>query len=173
MPIFVLPTKEIAHGKDPDFHTPPPAEATTVEASRRGSTRLRRFPCIVAACFDRLALRQRARMLGRCSLRSARSRWPWSAEAPSRSTRSSPDCPKVPVSLEDAALATSRQVQEIVRYIEQSNPQLFNNLLGLLARDTTTIAALGASIAALTMHTLANRREPRPGRHPKPQVSAD
>jgi hypothetical protein len=34
------------------------------------------------------------------------------------------------VSLEDAALATSRQVQEIVRYIEQSNPQLFNNLLG-------------------------------------------
>ena len=80
--------------------------------------------------------------------------------------------PEVPVSLEDAARATSAQVQEIVRYIEQSNPQLFNNLLGLLARDTTTIAALGASIAALTMHTLANRREPRPPVI-KPQVSAD
>jgi hypothetical protein len=80
--------------------------------------------------------------------------------------------PEVPVSLEDAALATSAQVQEIVRYIEQSNPQLFNNLLGLLARDTTTIAALGASIAALTMHTLASRREPRPVVI-NPQVSAD
>jgi hypothetical protein len=80
--------------------------------------------------------------------------------------------PEIPVSLEDAALATSGQVQEIVRYIEQSNPQLFNNLLELLARDTATIAALGASIAALTMHTLANRRESRQI-VTKPQVSAD
>jgi predicted transcriptional regulator len=80
--------------------------------------------------------------------------------------------PELPVSLEDAARATSAQVHEIVRYIEQSDPQLFNNLLELLARDTATIAALGASIAALTMHTLVNRRETR---HvvTKPQVSAD
>ena len=35
-----------------------------------------------------------------------------------------------------------------------------------------TIAALGASIAALTVHTLANRRETRPPVI-KPQVSAD
>jgi len=38
--------------------------------------------------------------------------------------------------------------------------QLFNNLLEILARDTATIAALGASIAALTMHKLATRRNP-------------
>ena len=69
---------------------------------------------------------------------------------------------KSPADTAGTLTAEERQVQEIVRYIEQSNPQLFNNLLGLLARDTTTIAALGASIAALTMHTLANRREPRP-----------
>ena len=70
--------------------------------------------------------------------------------------------PEIPVSLEDAARATSGQIQEIVRYIEQSNPQLFNNLLEILARDSATIAALGASIAALTMHRIAVRRDSRP-----------
>ena len=70
--------------------------------------------------------------------------------------------PEIPVSLEDAARATSGQIQEIVRYIEQSNPQLFNHLLEILARDSATIAALGASIAALTVHTIAVRRDPPP-----------
>jgi hypothetical protein len=114
---------------------------------------------IVAASFDRLALRQRARMLGRLlasvgplalavlgggafAKYATHARWP-----------------ELPVSLEDAARATSGQIQEIVRYIEQSNPQVFNNLLELLARDSATIAALGASIAALTVHRFASRRE--------------
>jgi hypothetical protein len=66
---------------------------------------------------------------------------------------------EIPVTLEDAARATSGQIQEIVRYIEQSNPHLFNRLLELLASDSATIAALGASIAALTMHQLAARGE--------------
>ena len=57
---------------------------------------------------------------------------------------------------------------EIVRYIEQSNPDLFNRLLELLASDSATIAALGASIAALTMHQLAVRRET--GRSAQPEV---
>lgn len=117
------------------------------------------LPVIVAASFDRLAIRQRARMLGRLlasvgplalavlgggafAKYATHARWP-----------------EIPVSLEDAARATSGQIQEIVRYIEQSNPQLFNHLLQLLARDSATIAALGASIAALTVHQLAARRE--------------
>ena len=117
------------------------------------------LPMIIAASFDRLALRQRARMLGRLlasvgplalavlgggafAKYAAHARWP-----------------EIPVSLEDAARATSAQIQEIVRYIEQSNPHLFNRLLQLLASDSATIAALGASIAALTMHQLATRRE--------------
>jgi len=116
------------------------------------------LPMIVAASFDRLALRQRARMLGRLlasvgplalavvgggafAKYAAHARWP-----------------EIPVTLEDAARATSAQIQEIVRYIEQSNPHLFNRLLQLLASDSATIAALGASIAALTMHQLAARR---------------
>ena len=128
------------------------------------------LPIIVAASFDRLALRQRARMLGRLlasvgplalavlgggafAKYATHARWP-----------------EIPVSLEDAARATSGQIQEIVRYIEQSNPDLFNRLLALLASDSATIAALGASIAALTMHQLAARRET--GRSAQPEVGA-
>ena len=115
---------------------------------------------IVAASFERLTLRQRARMLGRLlasvgplalvavgggafAKYGIHARWP-----------------EIPVSLEDAARATSGQIQEIVRCIEQSNPPIFNHLLEVLARDSATIAALGASIAALTLHRLSGRREP-------------
>ena len=115
------------------------------------------LPVIVAASFDRLDIRRRARMLGRLlasvgplalavigggafAKYATHARWP-----------------EIPVSLEDAARATSGQVQELVRYIEQSNPQLFNHLLESLARDSATIAALGASIAALTLNRLASR----------------
>lgn len=129
------------------------------------------LPVIIAAAFDRLALRQRARMLGRLlasvgplalavvgggafAKYATHARWP-----------------ELPVSLEDAARATSAQVQEIVRYIEQSDPQLFNNLLDILARDSATIAAMGASIAALTALRLSARRPTAagsPARRAKP-----
>ena len=45
------------------------------------------------------------------------------------------------MSIEDAARATSSQIHEIVRYVEQSDPQLYSQLLNVLARDSTTIAA--------------------------------
>jgi hypothetical protein len=159
-------------GKIPGSAPPPPAEATTTEdpAQRHGASPA--LPVIVAACFDRLALRQRARMLGRLLASVGPLALAVVGGGAFAKYATFARLPEVPVSLEDAALATSAQVQEIVRYIEQSNPQLFNNLLGLLARDTTTIAALGASIAALTMHTLANRREPRPTVN-KPPISTD
>ena len=148
-----------------------PAEATTVQSSPARQHTPPALAVIVAACFDRLALRQRARMLGRLLASVGPLALAVVGGGAFAKYAIFARLPEVPVSLEDAALATSAQVQEIVRYIEQSNPQLFN-LLGLLARDTTTIAALGASIAALTVHTLANRREPRPPVI-KPQVSAD
>jgi hypothetical protein len=130
------------------------------------------LPVIVAACFDRLGLRQRARMLGRLLASVGPLALAVVGGGAFAKYATHARLPELPVSLEDAARATSAQVHEIVRYIEQSDPQLFNNLLELLARDTATIAALGASIAALTMHTLVNRRETR---HvvTKPQVSAD
>jgi len=120
------------------------------------------LPVIVAASFDRLDIRQRARMLGRLlasvgplalavvgggafAKYATHARWP-----------------EIPVSIEDAARATSSQIHELVRYIEQSNPQLFNHLLESLARDSVTIAALGASIAALTLNRLASGHGTRP-----------
>jgi|MudIll2142460700_1097286.scaffolds.fasta_scaffold120382_1 hypothetical protein len=131
------------------------------------------LPAIVAEAFVRLSLRQRARMLGRLlasvgplalavvgggafAKYVAQARWP-----------------EIPVSIEDAARATSGQVYELVRYVQQSNPQLFGHLLDILARDAATITALGASVAALTINRLASRGvesrgaggsyEPKPG----------
>ena len=149
----------------------PPPDAPTTVASPKGDTSPA-LPVIVAACFDRLALRQRARMLGRLLASVGPLALAVLGGGAFAKYATHARLPEIPVSLEDAALATSGQVQEIVRYIEQSNPQLFNNLLELLARDTATIAALGASIAALTMHKLATRRD---SRHvvTRPQVSAD
>jgi hypothetical protein len=112
---------------------------------------------IVAATFNRLNLRMRARMLGRLlasvgplaltvvgggafAKYVAHARWQ-----------------EVPVSIEDAARATSGQIYDIVRYVEQSDPQLYSQLLNVLARDSATIAALGASIAALTLNRLTTR----------------
>ena len=37
--------------------------------------------------------------------------------------------PQVPISFEDAARATSSQVHDLVRYVEQSNPRLVSGLM--------------------------------------------
>src|SRR6266852_334900 len=82
------------------------------------------IPANMASAFGKLNLERRARLLGRLLgsvgplalvvigggvfakyLRNAR--WP-----------------EIPISLEDAARATSSQVFELVRYVEQSNPHL-------------------------------------------------
>lgn len=42
--------------------------------------------------------------------------------------------PEIRVSLDDAARATSAQVFELLRYVEQSNPRLFERLADELAR---------------------------------------
>jgi hypothetical protein len=43
--------------------------------------------------------------------------------------------PEIPVSLEDAARATSSQVHDLVRYVEQSDPKQVENLLTALSRE--------------------------------------
>jgi hypothetical protein len=62
---------------------------------------------------------------------------------------------RLSVSLEDAANVTARQVVELARYVEQSNPAALQQALAVLARDTTTMAALGASLAALVLERLS------------------
>jgi hypothetical protein len=110
---------------------------------------------IVAGAFERINIRLRARMLGKLlasvgplaltvvgggafAKYVAQARWP-----------------EIPVSFEDAARATSSQVHELVRYVQQSNPHLLGQLMDVLARDTATIAALGASVAAITLRRLS------------------
>jgi hypothetical protein len=63
----------------------------------------------------------------------------------------------VPVSFEDAALATSGQVYELVRYVEQSNPNLIEGLMAALLQDGMVLAALGASIAAIAIKQASDR----------------
>ena len=138
--------KRISH-----FPLPAPGADVAPAGASTGTAAAPTLPVIVAASFDR------ARMLGRLlasvgplalavvgggvfAKYATHARWP-----------------EIPVSIEDAARATSGQIHELVRYIEQSNPQLFNHLLESLARDSATIAALGASIAALSINRLASR----------------
>jgi hypothetical protein len=48
-------------------------------------------------------------------------------------------------------------VFELARYVEQSNPNVVAQVLDALARDATVMAALGASLAALTVDRLSGR----------------
>src|ERR1700681_1287677 len=120
--------------------------------------KLESVPTIIASAFGKLNLERRARLLGRLLgsvgplalvvvgggafakyLRNAR--WP-----------------EVPISFEDAARATSSQVHDLVRYVQQSNPRLVDGLLAALSQDGMTMTALGASVAALAIKHLSDRR---------------
>lgn len=115
------------------------------------------LPAIVAGAYERLNVRLRARMLGRLlaavgplalavvgggafAKYLAQARWP-----------------EIPVSFDDAARTTAAQVYELVRYVQQSNPEIVSHLMNLLARDTATISALGTSVAALAIQGLSRR----------------
>jgi hypothetical protein len=54
--------------------------------------------------------------------------------------------PEIPVSLEDAALATSSQVRDLVRYVEQSDPSQVEELLTALSQEGA-IAPLRSTLA--------------------------
>ncbi len=136
-----------------------PAPVADAGTSAKG---LPSAPAIIASAFGKLDLERRARLLGRLLgsvgplalvvvgggvfakyLRNAG----WSA---------------VPISFEDAARATSSQVYDVVRYVEQSNPHLAESLLAAIMQDRMTMTALGASIAAITIKHLSDRRGWRP-----------
>jgi hypothetical protein len=126
------------------------------------------LPDIVAAAFDRLNIRLRARMLGRLLASVGPLALAVVGGGAFAKYVTQASWPEVPVSFDDAARATSSQIYDIVRYVQQSNPQLFSHLLDILARDTVTITALSASIAALGINGIAARRRTSG----KPQVDA-
>jgi hypothetical protein len=117
-------------------------------------------PAIVASAFDKFEIALRARLLSRLLgsvgplalavvgggvfakyLRHAR--WP-----------------EIPVSFEDATRATSSQVYDLVRYVEQSDPQVIAGLFTALSQDGATMTAIGASIAAMAVARLLDRNAP-------------
>jgi hypothetical protein len=65
--------------------------------------------------------------------------------------------PEIPVSFDDAARATTGQVFELVRYVEQSDPQLVEDLLTALTQDGLIMTALGASLAAFAIRCVRRR----------------
>lgn len=140
---------------------PPPtdtgASQTAAETGAEPS-----LPAIVAGSFVRLNIRSRARMLGRLLASVGPLALAVVGGGAFAKYVSMARWPEIPVSFEDAARATSTQVYDLVRYVEQSNPQLFSQLLNVLARDTVTIAALGASIAAFGINRMASRAPARP-----------
>jgi hypothetical protein len=140
---------------------PPAADAAAPEAAS-DTGEAPSLPAIVAGSFERLNIRSRARMLGRLLASVGPLALAVVGGGAFAKYVSMARWPEIPVSFEDAARATSTQVYELVRYVEQSNPQLFSQLLNVLARDTVTIAALGASIAAFGINRLAARDA---GRH--------
>jgi hypothetical protein len=114
-------------------------------------------PVIVAGAFVRLDLGRRARLLG--SLLGSVGPLALAVIGGGAFAKFLPSArlPLVPVSFEDAALATSSQVYELVRYVEQSNPNLIEGVLAALLQDGMTMTALGASIAAVALTQISRR----------------
>lgn len=147
-------SKGYSHRRD---GTQAPAADAEIPAKERASV-----PAIIAGAFGRLNPERRARLLG-CLLGSVgplalvviagggfakylgHARWP-----------------EIPISLEDAARATSSQVYDLVRYVKQSNPHLVAGLLAALSQDAVTMTPLGASVAAMTIKHVSGRRGWRP-----------
>ena len=143
-------------------HSKPVPQRSGAAVARAGDAKLASkelvsVPAIIASAFGKLDLERRARLLGRLLgsvgplalavvgggvfakyLQNAR--WP-----------------EIPVSLEDAARASSSQVHDIVRYVEQSDPHVIDGLLAALSQDGMIMTVLGASVAAVTLKRLARR----------------
>jgi len=142
---------------------PLPATASEVPGAEHPEGQLRdaaSIPAIVARAFSVAGLTVRARVLSRLLasvgplalavlgggafvkyLQQAR----WS---------------EIHVSVEDAARATYGQVFELARYVQQSSPEVAEQVLAVLSRDVSTMAALGVSAAAMAIAHLARRNAP-------------
>lgn len=140
------------HRSDPPSE--PPSDVSTVPAADDKPS----LAAIVADAYGRLNVVSRSRMLGRLLATLGPAALGAAAGGAFAKYVTHARLPVIPVSVQDAARATSAQVHELARTIQQTNPQLFERLLDILARDATTIAALSASVAALTLQKVASAR---------------
>ena len=119
-------------------------------------------PAIIASAFGKLDLERRARLLGRLLGSVGPLALAVVGGGVFAKYLRNAGWPEVPISFEDAARATSSQVQDLVRYAEQSNPHLVEGLLAALLQDGMMMTALGASVAAITIKRLSSRRGGKP-----------
>src|ERR1700737_5152420 len=123
-------------------HPFPQARAGSIAAKEKRS-----LPAIVGSRFGKFDIGLRARLLGRLLA----SVGPLALKVVGggvfakyvRHARS----PEIPVSFEDAARATSTQVRDLVHYVEQSNPNLVEELSTALSVNDGAITPAGTSIS--------------------------
>jgi len=119
----------------------PQARAGSIAAKEKRS-----LPAIVAARFGKFDIALRTRLLGRLLA----SVGPLALKVVGggvfakyvRHARS----PEIPVTFEDAERATSSQVRDLMHYVEQSNPNLVEELSTTLSLNDVTITSAGRSI---------------------------
>jgi len=119
------------------------------------------LPALVASVFTRARLVLRARMLRRLLLPVGPLALTVIAGGVFAKYVAQARWSRLSVSLEDAARVTTNQVFELVRYVEQSNPAVLQQVMAVIARDATTMAALSASVAAFVLERWSRRSTAR------------
>jgi len=146
-------TKHMRSRPDPVAATPPPTFADGVPATDTSS-----LAAIVASTVPQTSLVLRARVLRRLLMPIGPLALAALAGGAFAKYVGYARWSRFSVSLDDAARITSSQILELVRYVEQSNPRVLEQVMVVLSRDATTMAALGASVAALVMQLRLNRK---------------
>lgn len=67
----------------------------------------------------------------------------------------------ISVSLDEAASVSSGQVQELARYVEQSNPHIIDQVCSILSQDVTALTVVSASLLGIAVQVLERRRRER------------
>jgi hypothetical protein len=116
------------------------------------------LPVALANAFTRLRLGQRVRVLRRLLLPVGPMALAALAGGAFAKYASQARWPRIAISFDDAARVTSSQIYELVRYVQQSNPHVLQQVLAVLARDATAMAAVGAAVAAIVLKHQADRR---------------
>jgi hypothetical protein len=146
----------------------PPTPAPEILAASDTQT----LPAALAGAFTRLRLGQRVRVLRRLLLPVGPMALAALAGGAFAKYASQARWPRITISFDDAARVTSGQIYELVRYVQQSNPLVLQQILAVLARDATAMAAVGAAVAAIVLkHQTDRRTEQHAGTAPMPPTA--
>jgi len=115
------------------------------------------LPALVAGIFTKLRLAQRVRVLRRLLMPVGPMALAVLGGGAFVKFVAQAHWPRMSISLADAARVTSNQIYELVRCVEQNNPQALQQVIAVLARDASTVAAVGASVAVILMRHASNR----------------